>query len=138
MGPSASETKTAQSVALSPQCYHIRTSLAGKFLIYAVIFSLFSPSSSSCRCWYRQGFNIQMPVCAGVCTCTMYTHTGQYRLFPTWSIAKRPSTINSVKFRRVCALSHKHNQDAQENHDLECECKSVYKVCANIKYNAIV
>lgn len=39
MGPSASETKTAQSVALSPQCYHIRTSLAGKFLIYAVIFS---------------------------------------------------------------------------------------------------
>lgn len=38
MGPSASETKTAQSVALSPQCYHIRTSLAGKFLIYAVIF----------------------------------------------------------------------------------------------------
>lgn len=74
MGPSASETKTAQSVALSPQCYHIRTSLAGKFLIYAVIFSLFfPPSSSSCRCWYRRGFNIQMPVCAGVCTCTIHT-----------------------------------------------------------------
>ena len=49
------------------QCYHIRTSLAGKFLIYAVIFSLFFPSSSSR--WYRQGFNIQMPMCAGVCVC---------------------------------------------------------------------
>lgn len=74
MGPSASETKTAQSVALSPQCYHIRTSLAGKFLIYAVIFSHFSPPSfSSCHCWYGHGFNIQMPVCKGVCTCAIHT-----------------------------------------------------------------
>lgn len=61
MGPSASETKTAQSVAPSPQCYHIRTSLAGKFLIYAVIFSC-PPSSFCCHCWYWQGFDIQMPV----------------------------------------------------------------------------
>ncbi len=35
-------------------------------------FSFFS-SSSSCRCWYRRGFNIQMPVSAGVCTCAIYT-----------------------------------------------------------------
>lgn len=36
-------------------------------------FSFFSSSSSSCRCWYRQGFNIQMPVRVCVCTCTMHT-----------------------------------------------------------------
>lgn len=67
-GPSAHKTKTAQSVALSPQCYHIRTSLTGKFLIYAVIPP---PSYSSCCCWYRLGFKIQV---TGACAHVIHTH----------------------------------------------------------------
>ncbi len=51
MGPSLSEQRKHSQTPF-PQCYHIRTSLVGKFLIYAVIFFLL---------WYRQGFNIQMP-----------------------------------------------------------------------------
>lgn len=66
-GPSAHKTKTAQSVALSPQCYHIRTSLTGKFLIYAVI----PPPYSSCWCWYRLGFKIQV---TGACAHVIHTY----------------------------------------------------------------
>lgn len=51
MGPSLSEQRKHSQTPF-PQRYHIRTSLVGKFLIYAVIFFLL---------WYRQGFNIQMP-----------------------------------------------------------------------------
>ncbi len=52
MGPSLSEQRKHSQTPF-PQCYHIRTSLVGKFLIYAVIqFFLL---------WYRRGFNIQMP-----------------------------------------------------------------------------
>ena len=42
------------SLALFPSHYHIRTSLAGKLLIYAVIFVPPTPQ-------YTQSFNAQMP-----------------------------------------------------------------------------
>ena len=42
------------SLALFPSHYHIRTSLAEKFLIYAVIFVPHIPQ-------YTQSFNVQMP-----------------------------------------------------------------------------
>lgn len=74
MGPSASETKTAQSVALSPQCYHIRTSLAGKFLIYAVIFSLFFPPPLPLAVAGTDEALISRCRCARVCARAPYTH----------------------------------------------------------------
>lgn len=55
MGPSLSEQRKHSQTPF-PQRYHIRTSLVGKFLIYAVIFLFFF------LLWYRQGFNIQMPL----------------------------------------------------------------------------
>ena len=112
MGPSASETKTAQSVALSPQCYHIRTSLAGKFLIYAVIFSLFSPPLplagtdkaliSRCRCVL-------------VCVCLCYHCSFQ--------------TLNR-------GYTHTHTHTHRKK-DLHCACGGVY-LWSNINNNVIV
>lgn len=53
MGPSLSEQRKHSQTPF-PQRYHIRTSLVGKFLIYAVIFFF--------ALWYRQSFNIQIPL----------------------------------------------------------------------------
>lgn len=99
MGPWASETKTAQSVALSPQCYHIRTSLAGKFLIYAVIFSCPPPSSFCCHCWYWQGFHIQMPVAH-----SLYTHSVYTTIYHVFTPVELTKELKSIMQRRRCSF----------------------------------
>lgn len=81
-GALSERTKKAQSDSF-PQRYHIRTSLVGKFLIYAVIFLRFGtgkPLISRCH-WILQ------------------RSPPRFALLPNWLAANAPSTNNADKVR---------------------------------------